>query len=96
MGIFCCRTQRFGELAQIVFFAEELFYSGVCRSRLFRIRGYFVRDSVSDPDGSGFFRGSGSGFKNPDSDPFINKLLGSKGCFFLSFWRNLNKKDSEC
>ena len=40
---------------------------------VFRIRmdlGFFADDP--DPD-----------FKNPDQDPFINKLMGSKWCFLL-------------
>ena len=43
----------------------------------------------------GFFVDPDPDFKNPDSDPFINKLMGSKGCFFKVL-EELNKKDSEC
>ena len=37
-----------------------------------------LNQSVSDPDGSGFFADPDPGLKSPDPDPSINKLMGSK------------------
>ena len=44
-----------------------------------------------------FFADPDPDFKNldPDSSVFwFNKLMGSKGCSLIRFWRNLLKKDS--
>ena len=47
-----------------------------------------------DPD---VFADSDPDFKNKDPDPSVfcfNKLMGSKGCSLIRFWKNLTKKDT--
>ena len=44
-----------------------------------------------------FFADSDPDFKNKDPDPSVfcfNKLMGSKGCSLIRFWKNLTKKDT--
>ena len=48
-----------------------------------------VPRSVSDPDRSGFFF-AGPDFDNPD--PSVNKLMGSKWCFWLGFGEAWTKR----
>ena len=43
-----------------------------------KILSEYIIVSDPDPDGSGFFADPDPGFKSPDPDPSINKLMGSK------------------